>query len=148
MKSIILWNIMPCSPLSVNRCFGGTYCLHLQGRSYKFSKKPERKQVLNYFFDLNMEAICSSETSVDTRRSAWHHIPEDDTLHIPEKSEAFMALKVSKIFSVHHPWQLNRNDRRFGQSLRLWEGKRRSFWTNWNFNNNINVLHVLRVCNY
>jgi hypothetical protein len=28
-----------------------------------------------------MEAICSSETSVDTQRTTRRHIPEDDTLH-------------------------------------------------------------------
>jgi hypothetical protein len=28
-----------------------------------------------------MEAICSSETSVETQRTTRHHIPEDDTLH-------------------------------------------------------------------
>jgi hypothetical protein len=28
-----------------------------------------------------MEAICSSETSVETRRTTRRHIPEDDTLH-------------------------------------------------------------------
>jgi hypothetical protein len=31
MKSIILWDMRPCSPLSSNRRFGGTYRLHLQG---------------------------------------------------------------------------------------------------------------------
>jgi hypothetical protein len=31
MKSINFWNIMPCSLLTVNRRFGGTYRLHLQG---------------------------------------------------------------------------------------------------------------------
>jgi hypothetical protein len=30
MKSIIFWDISPCSPLSVNRRFGGTYRLHLR----------------------------------------------------------------------------------------------------------------------
>jgi hypothetical protein len=30
---------------------------------------------------LKMEAICSSETSVETRGTTRHHIPEDDTLH-------------------------------------------------------------------
>jgi hypothetical protein len=30
MKSTIVWDITPCSPLSVNGRFGGTYCLHLQ----------------------------------------------------------------------------------------------------------------------
>jgi hypothetical protein len=28
-----------------------------------------------------MEAICSSETSVETHLTTRHHIPEDDTLH-------------------------------------------------------------------
>jgi hypothetical protein len=32
MKSTIFWDITPCSPLSVNRRFGGTYRLHLQVR--------------------------------------------------------------------------------------------------------------------
>jgi hypothetical protein len=41
---VIFWDIMPCSSLSVNRCFGGTYHLHLQGRGDKFSKKPASKQ--------------------------------------------------------------------------------------------------------
>jgi hypothetical protein len=30
---------------------------------------------------LKMEAICSSETSVETQRTTRRHIPEDDTLH-------------------------------------------------------------------
>jgi hypothetical protein len=30
---------------------------------------------------LKMEAICSSETSVETQRITRRHIPEDDTLH-------------------------------------------------------------------
>jgi hypothetical protein len=32
MNSNIFWDIMLCSLLNVNRCFGGTYRLHLQGR--------------------------------------------------------------------------------------------------------------------
>jgi hypothetical protein len=31
MKSTVIWDIMPCSPLKVNRRFGGTYRLYLQG---------------------------------------------------------------------------------------------------------------------
>jgi hypothetical protein len=34
-----------------------------------------------YFLTLKMEAICSSETSVDSQRTTWHYIPEDGTLH-------------------------------------------------------------------
>jgi hypothetical protein len=29
-----------------------------------------------------MEAICSSETSVDTQQATWRYIPEDGTLQI------------------------------------------------------------------
>jgi hypothetical protein len=32
MKSSIFWDITPCIPLKVNRHFGGTCHLHLQGR--------------------------------------------------------------------------------------------------------------------
>jgi hypothetical protein len=52
MKSIIFWDMTPCSPLSFNRRFGGTYRLHFQGRRNWFSK-PARNQVASrtYFFD-------------------------------------------------------------------------------------------------
>jgi hypothetical protein len=29
IKSSIFWDITPCSPLKINRCFGGTYSVHL-----------------------------------------------------------------------------------------------------------------------
>jgi hypothetical protein len=35
-----------------------------------------------YFSALKMEAICSSETSVDTQRITRRHIPEYGTLHV------------------------------------------------------------------
>jgi hypothetical protein len=31
MKNAIFWDITPCIPLKINRRFGGTYRLHLQG---------------------------------------------------------------------------------------------------------------------
>jgi hypothetical protein len=59
---IYIWDITPCIPLSVNRRFGRTYRLHLQGRKNKFGKKPAWKRVASrvgstlvscwiYFFD-------------------------------------------------------------------------------------------------
>jgi hypothetical protein len=45
MKSTIFWDIARCSPLSVNRSFGGTYHLHLQGQKIKLNQKPAWKQV-------------------------------------------------------------------------------------------------------
>jgi hypothetical protein len=41
MKSIVFWDMTPCSPLSFNRRFGGTYHLYLQGRRNKFSKNQQ-----------------------------------------------------------------------------------------------------------
>jgi hypothetical protein len=86
LKSIIFWDMTPCSPLHVSRRFGGTYRLHLQGRRNKFSKKPACHLLARWFAEpvsstLKMEAICSSETSVETQRTTRRHIPEDDTLH-------------------------------------------------------------------
>jgi hypothetical protein len=49
MKSVIFWDMTPCSPLSVNRLFGGTYRLYLQGRRNKFSKKSTSKQMASFF---------------------------------------------------------------------------------------------------
>jgi len=30
---LIFWVFMPCNIGGINQCFGGTYCLHLQGTS-------------------------------------------------------------------------------------------------------------------
>jgi hypothetical protein len=45
MQSTVFWDITPCSPLSVNRRFGGTYRLHLEDRKNKLSKQPGWEQV-------------------------------------------------------------------------------------------------------
>jgi hypothetical protein len=44
MKSIIFWDVTPCSLLRCNRRFGETYRLYLQGRR-KFQQEPASKQV-------------------------------------------------------------------------------------------------------
>jgi hypothetical protein len=55
MKSIIFWDMTPCSPLSSNRRFRGTYRLHLQGRRNRFSKNQQAsKQVASRRFLLNL----------------------------------------------------------------------------------------------
>jgi hypothetical protein len=79
IKSIIFWDMTLCSPLSFNRRFSGTYRLHLQGRRNRFSKI-QQAQMAGRIIRLKMEAICSSETSVETQLTTGHHIPEDDTL--------------------------------------------------------------------
>jgi hypothetical protein len=61
MKSVNFWDITPCSPLSINRRFGGTY------------RRLLAKLISS---TLKMEAICSSETSVDTQQTTRRCIPE------------------------------------------------------------------------
>jgi hypothetical protein len=68
MKSSIFLDIMPCSPLKVGRRFGGS---------------PPAFTLLScsvYSSTLKMEAICSSETSVDFQRNTQRYIPEDNAL--------------------------------------------------------------------
>jgi hypothetical protein len=87
-KSTIFSDITPCSPLKVNRRFGGTYCLRLQGR--RLSRA--RNQLCSAFHLLShrflaclifrkIEATCSSETSVHFQRTTQHYIAEHWTLH-------------------------------------------------------------------
>jgi hypothetical protein len=49
MTSSILWNITPCIPLKVNRRFGGTCLLHLQGR--RISKVRNQHDASSKIFD-------------------------------------------------------------------------------------------------
>jgi hypothetical protein len=57
-KSAIFWDVTPCT---------ATCCLLVFAELIPST--------------LKMEAICSSATSVKTRRTTRRHIPEDDTLH-------------------------------------------------------------------
>jgi hypothetical protein len=77
MKSTIFWDITPCSPLSANllaRWFlAQHFACHLLARWFLAEL---------IFSTLKMEAMCSSETLVDTQRTTRCYIPEDGTLHI------------------------------------------------------------------
>jgi hypothetical protein len=92
VESTIFCDITPCSPLRINQRFGGKYRLHLQGRKISQARNQHESRcqachLLACWFaepissTLNMEAICSSETLVETQRTTWRHIPDDDTLH-------------------------------------------------------------------
>jgi hypothetical protein len=83
MKNVIFWDVVLCRSC-VNRRFGGTYHFHLRGISVsKCSLQPpaDAGSTLADFSTLKMEAIRSSETSVDIR-STQRHIPEDDILQL------------------------------------------------------------------
>jgi hypothetical protein len=79
MKSAIFWDLTPCSPLKVNRSSGRTYRLHLQDRGISLARYHlESSLCLLPVFELKMEAICSSETSVDLTTRCY--IPEGSAL--------------------------------------------------------------------
>jgi hypothetical protein len=59
----------PCSPLSFNRRFGGTYRLHLQGRRNRFSK-PASKQVTSV---ISQKMILFITTAVKTSSSKYEN---------------------------------------------------------------------------
>jgi hypothetical protein len=63
MKSTILWDITPCSPFSVNRRFEKT-SPPFSGSKYMLF--PHWFHAGLIFSTLKMEAICSSETSIET----------------------------------------------------------------------------------
>jgi hypothetical protein len=64
MKNTPSWDITPCSSL---REPSACYLLHAGF-------------LLGLFFDLYMEATCSSEKMADFQRTKWRYIPEDKNL--------------------------------------------------------------------
>jgi hypothetical protein len=46
VKSCKFWDITPCGPLKINKYFGGTCCVHLQGRR----KSQARNQKVELYF--------------------------------------------------------------------------------------------------
>jgi hypothetical protein len=88
MTIFVFWNIAPCSSVNVSWCFRGSCRLHLQGRRVNQARNQHE---IAYFMLVclllglpsieNMEAKCSSESSVDFQRTIRRYIPEDRTLH-------------------------------------------------------------------
>jgi hypothetical protein len=62
MKFRVFWDIAPCSDVEVDRRFRGAYCLNHQGDV------------------LMMEAVRTSETSVNFNVTTRRYIPEDSEL--------------------------------------------------------------------
>jgi hypothetical protein len=78
---------MPCSPLKVDRCFGRTYHLNLQGRRISLArnqrgpgcKKCSRFLAWHIFFTLKWRQHVPSKRRLTfrrtTRRYIWGHVP-------------------------------------------------------------------------
>jgi hypothetical protein len=78
-KSSIFWDITPCSSWKVNRRFGGTCRLHLQGRK------------------------ISTASSVDFERNTRRYIPEDKTFrnHHSENLKAYNIKHFPKLQAIN-----------------------------------------------
>jgi hypothetical protein len=87
MKSSIFWDITSC------RLLKSTYVSEVHIDSISRIEKAEQETskalfvtcfdvgfLLDLYFDLNMEATYSSETSIDFQRTTWRCIPEGRTL--------------------------------------------------------------------
>jgi hypothetical protein len=72
-KSSVFWDITPCKLLNVNRRFGETRHLRLQGRRIILARN--QREVCGE----EISVICSSETSVEIQRTTWRYIAEDGT---------------------------------------------------------------------
>jgi hypothetical protein len=95
LKSTVVLDVTPCSPVEVDRRFGGTYCLNLQGWTVSQARNQEQtgdKQMglaayllpifcLAHCSTLKMEATRSSKTSADFYRITRRCNPEGRTLH-------------------------------------------------------------------
>jgi hypothetical protein len=52
MKGSVLWDIVPCSPLKINRRFGGTGRLYLKDREIsQAGNQHEARSKLGFFFN-------------------------------------------------------------------------------------------------
>jgi hypothetical protein len=61
MKNSIIWDIKSCIPLKVNRRFGGTLSLHLQGRHTRQERNLREegsKQTLTMKLEVTTTEIC------------------------------------------------------------------------------------------
>jgi hypothetical protein len=77
MKNYNFFDIMPCSPLKLNRRFGGTCRLHLQ--DLIISQARNQRGEGGKEVELKMETTCPPEMWVDSEQATRRHLPEDRT---------------------------------------------------------------------
>jgi hypothetical protein len=102
MNYDIFWDIPQCSTY-VNRRFGGTYHLCLQG--WKSAEEETSVQQVAGQVTLNIEVICSSETSVYIRTTR-RYIPEDSNIHkiflIPFRLSICNIMRHFSVFLINN----------------------------------------------
>jgi hypothetical protein len=94
MKSIIFWDITPCSPVRVNWRFGGTYRLHLQGRRISRASRA-----------LLVTCVHAALLPVDFQRTTRLYIPENGTL-IMRPVRGLSWMKEHKLFKTVPIWAM------------------------------------------
>jgi hypothetical protein len=89
MKRFIFWDITPCSPLKVHRRFGGTCCIHFQGRiiSEARTQRESRWQAFRGVISQKIEQFekvrryqSISEFSLNTGRIHRARLTRDKTI--------------------------------------------------------------------
>jgi hypothetical protein len=114
-KSSVLCDVKLCSPLKINRRFGGTYRLSFRIGEEAFTLV----FCLVYLSTLKIEAKYSSETSVEFQWTIWR-ITEDSTFrnHRCENLKFYSEICTTAVFYL-----LVRNLRIYkgGNGLILWE---------------------------
>jgi hypothetical protein len=76
IKLTVFWDVAPCSPVETDRRFRGAYCL---------------------WAALMMEAVSTSETSVNFYETTRSNIPEDSHLHPPDDTWVNMEQRWNNI---------------------------------------------------
>jgi hypothetical protein len=92
-KSPVCWNMVPSSPLKVNRCFIRICRLYLQGQWISQTRNPHEAGSFAYSSTLKMKVTRTSKMLIDFQWTTLHHIPDDRTLPQPyclsEKSQMY-----------------------------------------------------------
>jgi hypothetical protein len=90
VRSCILWDMMQCSLVEIFQRFGAICCLHLQDWRITLASKPS-------LWSPMIEALHSSEMSVNFYQSTRRHNPEDSGVHTNNVSYVFFKLLRKRI---------------------------------------------------
>jgi hypothetical protein len=106
MKMTVFRDDAPSSPVETGRRFIGVYCLYLCIRRRENLKyhliNLFWKAILHYvwgfetFIGLIMEAVSTSEMSVNFYKTTWRNAPQDSHLHIRRRKNLKSHLNLNR----------------------------------------------------
>lgn len=94
----VLWSVTRYSLVEFYRCFGGTSCLHHQGRGLS------SKRILGHKFTLKMGEAGCSETSVSLYQTIWLPIQEYSIFMLPVVRISNFAAKDKRNLKIRGNW--------------------------------------------